>query len=257
LCGAGGASFTPVYTEATSGVDFASSVEEHLSTLRPKVRREFLRLARRSINLGADVRHDLDDDALAAFAVLVETVCARHGVPSINPPTSLRSIERELGRHVHIIGLWRDGALLGGFLLLHHCDVLYAWIAGLDYEYHKEFGTYYRLYAETLALAERLRVRRIEMGRSMYGFKVRMGFRPQLLVSWFRSTGPHGAELLRTGLPILDEACRTRDRVAAAYRVAGVPVPSELLAPALFRPVGGATGRTATASPASARSPAQ
>ncbi|HVE46062.1 MAG TPA: GNAT family N-acetyltransferase [Acidimicrobiales bacterium] len=230
--------FTPIYTEATSGVDFAGSAQAHLDTLRTaKLRREFRRLAGKAEKLGAEVRQGVEEGSIEAFAKLVEDVCARHGIPSINPPHSLRSIFRNLDGNVHFLSVWRDERLLGGFVLLQFDDVLYAWIAGLDYEHNKEFGTYHALYAQTLALAERLAVRRIEMGRSMYGFKTRMGFHPQLLVSWFRARNDQGAELLLTGVPELEAACRTRWRIAEAYRSNGLDVPESLLGDARFAPV--------------------
>lgn len=209
--------FTPVYTEATSGVDFAGTAQAHTALLRPKVRREFGRLVRRAESLGVRVEFSVEPEHLNRFAGLVADVCARHGVPSINPPESLRSIFEHLREHVHFATVWKDDLLLGGFVLLHHESTLYAWIAGLDYRHHKEYGTYHVLYASTLRLAERLGVRRVEMGRSMYGFKVRMGFHPRLLVSWFRAGTERGREVLADGSAVLARAVRTRDRIAEAY----------------------------------------
>lgn len=229
--------FTPVYTEATSGVDFPGTAGAHLDTLRSaKFRREFRRLSGKAEKLGATVRHGVADGDVEAFAKLVEDVCARHGVPSINPPDSLASIFRNLAEYVHFVSIWQDDTLLGGFVLLHFDDTLYAWIAGLNYDHHKEYGTYYCLYRQTLELAEKLGVRRVEMGRSMYGFKVRMGFHPQPLVSWFRAGNDEGAEILRTGVPALDGACMTRSRIAGAYRSNRLDVPEQLARPARFGP---------------------
>ncbi|MBB5157843.1 GNAT family N-acetyltransferase [Saccharopolyspora phatthalungensis] len=227
--------FTPMYTEAASGVDFAGTAEAHIARLRPKVRREFGRLVRRSESLGTRVEFAADPDHLNRFAKLVEDVCARHGVPSINPPESLRSIFEHLRDHVHFTTVWKDDRLLGGFVLLHHESTLYAWIAGLDYEHHKEYGTYHVLYAHTLRLAERLGVRRIEMGRSMYGFKVRMGFHPRLLVSWFRSGTERGRELLADGSAVLSAAVRTRERIAEAYLADKAAPPAEFVGAPRFR----------------------
>jgi predicted N-acyltransferase len=241
--------FVPVYTEATSGVDFVGTAAGHLEGLRgAKFRREFRRLSGKVGKLGGEIRHEVRDavreEDVDAFAKLVEDVCARHGVPSINPPDSLRSIFGNLREHVHFVTVWLEGTLLGGFVLLHFDDVLYAWIAGLNYDHHRRCGTYYALYAQTLELAERLGVRRIEMGRSMYGFKTRMGLHPRPLVSWFRARGEDGGELLRTGVAVLDEYCRTRERIAEAYRGNGLEVPADFTGPARF------TGPAALGAPA-------
>ncbi|SDC22690.1 GNAT family N-acetyltransferase [Actinokineospora iranica] len=230
LCGELAArGFTPMYTEATSGVDFVGSADEHVAGLRPKVRREFGRLVRKAESLGVRVSFDIEPDHLTRFAKLVEDVCARHGVPSINPPESLRSIFTHLRDQVHFATVWKDDTLLGGFVLLHHDSTLYAWIAGLNYEHHKEYGTYYLLYAHTLRLAERLGARRIEMGRSMYGFKVRMGFHPRLLVSWFRAGTEAGAAILGEGAVVLGRAARTRERIAEAYQANKDVPPDDVL----------------------------
>ncbi|MHB8293572.1 MAG: GNAT family N-acetyltransferase [Acidimicrobiales bacterium] len=227
--------FLPVYTEATSGVDFAGTAEAHLQGLRTRKQfREFRRLSSRAERLGAEIRHDLDEGSIEAFAGLVADVCARHGIPTINPPENIRSIFLHLRDYLHFVTVWSGDLLLGGFILLHFGDVLYAWIAGLNYDHNKEYATYHVLYNQTLMLAERLRVRRIEMGRSMYGFKIRMGFHPNLLVSWFGAAGKEGGELLRSGIPALEGACRTRDRIAQAYTSNNLAVPEALLGRPVF-----------------------
>lgn len=228
--------FQPIYTEATSGVDFTGTTEAHLAGLKNKVRREFCRLRRRSERLGATVRTEVNPEYIEAFARLVEDVCTRHGIPTINPPDNIRSIFRHLREQLHFLTIWKDDVLLGGFILLHRGDTLYAWIAGLNYDFHKEYGTYYALYANTLDIAERLGVRRIEMGRSMYGFKVRMGFHPRLLVSWFDATDDAGREVLISGAEALETNCRTRQRIAEAYDAVDVPAPAPLLGAPRFAP---------------------
>jgi hypothetical protein len=233
--------FVPVYTEATSGVDFAGTAAAHVQSMRgSKRQREFRRLSERAARLGAEIRRDVRDGDVAAFAELVADVCARHGVPPVNPASSLHRIFADLSEQAHFVSVWNGDLLLGGFVLLYFDGVLYAWIAGLNYEHHKEFGTYYCLYAQTLLLGEQLGARRIEMGRSMYGFKTRMGFHPQLLVSWLKAGNAAGTQLLRTGVPALATACRTRHRVAQAYRDNGLEVPAPIAAPARYRTPGGA-----------------
>lgn len=232
--------FSPVYTEATSGVDFAGTAQAHLDTLRSqKFRREFRRLSTKALRSGAHIRTTIESGDVERFAKLVEDVCARHGVATINPPESLYSIFENLREYVYFVSIWLKDELLGGFVLMHFEDTLYAWIAGLNYDHHKELGTYYALYAQTLQLAERLGVKRIEMGRSMYGFKVRMGFHPQPLVSWFTGVGPDGRELVREGIASLDQHCRTRSRIAEAYESNKLEIPEMFTGPPRFA-VGGA-----------------
>ncbi|MFN8074248.1 MAG: GNAT family N-acetyltransferase [Kineosporiaceae bacterium] len=226
-----GLGFGHVYTEATSRLVLPATFEDHLGAMTSKKRREFRRLAHKAEKLGAVVRTDLREGDVAAFARLVEDVCTRHGCPTVNPPHSLESVFAQLGGQARFLSLWHGETLLGGFVLMHVDDVLYAWIAGLDYDHHKEFGTYYALYWHTMELAWQLGVRRLEMGRSMYGFKVRMGLRTQPLVSMFRAANAEGEELLRTGLVALDDACRTRDRILTAYRDNGAEDPEALLGP--------------------------
>lgn len=228
--------FAPVYTEATSGVNFAGSHDGHLATLRTKkFRKEFRRLATMPEKLDAEVRYECSTHYIDQFATLVEDVCQRHGIPTINPPDNIRSIFREMPEYVHFITAWsKEETLLGGFILLHFEGTLYAWIAGLNYDCNKRFGTYYALYSNTLTLAEKLGVRRIEMGRSMYGFKTRMGFHPTPLVSWFKPTSAEAEAMLEDGIRTLESHCRTRERIVEAYARNSLPVPSHFEGPPMF-----------------------
>jgi Acetyltransferase (GNAT) domain len=221
------AGFRRAYTEATSAylVPPRGGLDGYYASLKKSRRADMRRLVNKAVREGVEVSWDRDLAFVEELGRQLRDVCERHSSPLSNPPENLRSIFSNLDPFLELLTLWYRGEMLGGFVLLEFNGVLYAWIISMNYAFNRRFGTYFVLFALMVERAHERGVARIEVGRGGYPMKIRLGFRPIELVSWFRATSPDDDATLADGFARMERALQTRSRIAAAYAEAGIPAP--------------------------------
>jgi predicted N-acyltransferase len=216
--------FLSGFSEATSALTLpeAATIEDYWGRLRGSRRRDLRRLARRAAERGVEISWDHSPERVDEFAGLLQAICDHKGSPTSYPPEHLHALFAELGPSLRLLSLRLDDRMLGAFVLLQFEDALNAWIAGLDYERSRDFGTYYLLFQEVVTHAIEQGISRVEAGRGGYPNKISLGYEPTLMRCWFRATSPAAEARLRASLDRLDRALDMPGRLAAAYETAGV-----------------------------------
>lgn len=165
-----------------AGVD---GYESYLARLAPRPRANLRRNARRAAEAGVVTtvlpahRANLDQ-----IAVLCGHTAARMGNAGFYPARTFSRFVTGLGAAAQILEVRQRGRLVAAGVCLTDDHRFHTWTCGVDYDVDGNFSPYGVLFAESVALALRLRRPILEGGRSNAVFKRRHGLFVRPLHAW-------------------------------------------------------------------------
>lgn len=165
-------------------VDLAglTDVDSYLARLGERPRANLRRHARRAAEAGVSTRvRPVDEVDLDEITELCGRTAARFGNTGFYPAATFGRFVLALGRSVQVIEVRQAERLVAVGVCLTDPARFHTWTCGVDYAVDGNFSPYAVLFAESVALALRLRRPILEGGRSNAGFKERHGLRARHL----------------------------------------------------------------------------
>lgn len=152
-------------------------------------RANLVRTARRAAEHGMVTAVGAPDTAdLAEIAGLCQATAGRFGTGGFYPPDTFARFVTALGPRAHVIQVRQGGRLVAVGVCLADATRFHTWTCGVDYRVTGNASPYPVLFAQSVALALRLRRPVFEGGRGNETFKRRHGLRPRPLDAYLRRT---------------------------------------------------------------------
>jgi CelD/BcsL family acetyltransferase involved in cellulose biosynthesis len=150
----------------------------YLRRLRPRARANLVRNRRRADEAGLTCATlPVDEADLDEIARLCARTAARFGNVGFYPPATFARFVTALGDCAHVLEVRHAGRLVAVGVCLTDEHRFHTWTCGVDYDVPGRASPYTLLFAESVALALRLRRPVLEGGRSNGVYKERHGLR--------------------------------------------------------------------------------
>lgn len=158
------------------------SFDAYFASLRPKVRENVRRYARRAADAGAEIQVSRAADAdLDAIVDLARQTSARHGTGDFYRAGPFQEFVRGLGDSAVAVELRLRGRLAAAGVCLLDPRRFHLWACGVDYAAGRSFSPYALLFVESVRSAFERGVPIVEGGRRNGEFKTRFGMRGRVL----------------------------------------------------------------------------
>lgn len=163
-------------------LDGLADLDSYLARLGERARANLRRNARRAAEAGVLARvRPVGDVDLDEITALCARTAARFGNTGFYPAGRFARFVTALVSSVQVIEVRQETRLVAAGVCLTDSERFHTWTCGVDYAVDGGFSPYAVLFAESVALALRLRLPILEGGRSNAGFKERHGLRARQL----------------------------------------------------------------------------
>lgn len=175
-----GANYSVIQHNCSMVLDVPESMEAYMYSLEGSHRRDFRRRIRRDREAGVTAEF-VDTIPFEQFRSLCHQVLKRHDEPTRRYSSEyLRAIRTHLEPYVRY-GVVRapNGEPMSAFLALETDERIYAWIAGIDYDYMDDHEPSLFGYYSLVEYAIEEDIPEVDVGRGLVQFKRKFGYRPR------------------------------------------------------------------------------
>jgi len=169
------------------------SFDEYLNSMRSNYRCKILKTMDKAAkaNISFNIIKDFSDRA-GELKRLYDNVYdqAKEVKRERLPESFFQNINKYLGEKVTIISAEKDNKLIGYMFLLFSGNTLITKFPGIDYNYNREYGTYFNLFYKSIELAINSGIDNIDMGITTLNPKKDMGSDIATLNMYMRHSNP-------------------------------------------------------------------